>query len=305
MVVERYFCAVRDESTKKWYTKVIKFFTMKKIISTALFSLSIALFPLAALALGSGGGGSLPAATSPSESPAVVTLPADAPAAKSEAPEKTIVPSKPSGNWLVNAALERPRKLYCTQKKMVDRIRCRLSMSDDEIAQENSILYLPEECRALPKKNQAACIDRYKKLQTCWDKTDGPDRIACASDVLGIDGSLASDVEVCSAKTGPAQKSCINTLKTEIGNLAKFRLYDLSERAEDTRKPGSDINPVVTLVNTMETLKQQFNKTSSVAVQMQVLKKAQAAWKQFVKVVPEAGADDNLASSIDDLQSIK
>lgn len=188
-----------------------------------------------------------------------------------------------AGNWLINNDLSRPHKLYCTQKRMDDRIRCRLSMNADELAQELSIKFLPEECRAMVnKKSQVTCVETYKLFKPCAEVTVGSDRNQCVKDALAAE---------------PAYDN--------LDNLVRFKLSDLIDRAKATLEPGSDINPVVNLENSLELAKQQYDKAKTEALKKQVLIKARAVWKKYVATNEVVGTDDGLGDVLTDLELSK
>lgn len=216
----------------------------------------------------------------------------------------TIVPSKPAGNWIINSELSRPHKLYCTQKKLVDRIRCRLSMSADELAQENSIQFLPEECRVLSGSTKTACIDRYKQWQTCFEKPDTQERLACGQEVLKLQGLISDAWQACNDENAKTQKTCQTAVRNQTYSLTKFYIEDLAVRAKNTLNPGSDINPVVDLTNSLELLKQQFNKAKNSAARIQVVTRAKTLWKAFVKNGALVDEGDNMDNAAADLKLV-
>lgn len=182
-----------------------------------------------------------------------------------------------AGNWLINNDLSRPHKLYCTQRRMIDRIRCRLSMNSDELAQEMSIQFLPEQCRAVVnKKSQAACVAAYKLFKSCTEVPAGDERWRCVKDALAAEPTYDT-----------------------VDTMVKFKLTDLIDRAKATLNPGSDINPVVNLENSLELIKQQYNKAKTLALKKQALVKAAAAWKKYVASNEAGGADDGLSEVLE------
>ncbi|MBI5728844.1 MAG: hypothetical protein HY983_01175 [Candidatus Magasanikbacteria bacterium] len=249
---------------------------MKNIFISSLLSLALLFSPLAVLAAGGGGGGSVFV-----ETPAPVVAPAPAPA-----PTPT---------------------LRCDQETMKERIQCRLGLNEEEEEQELAIQYLPEECRTLMSGEQETCIDRYKALRSCWEKPVGVGRSACAAAALGIKKNLATDLKQCLKQTGVERKVCQAAVKAKGFALIKFRLYDLSERAEGLLRSGkADLTSVTNLVNAMEATKQKFNQASTYAARRALILSARAEWKKFVaKFRGKISATDYLGQALTDLQTVK
>ncbi len=81
--------------------------------------------------------------------------------------------------------------LKCGNLKIVkERVKCRLTIQDYELAQEQELQYLPEECRALTDKKE--CINRYKLTQRCWKFPVGDKRIDCVKENLKL-GDIKND----------------------------------------------------------------------------------------------------------------
>ncbi|MBI5229735.1 MAG: hypothetical protein HY981_00290 [Candidatus Magasanikbacteria bacterium] len=205
-------------------------------------------------------------------------------------------------------------KLQCgNTSSMKARIECRLKLSAEAVAQELAIQYLPEECRALKKgATRIACVVRYKALKPCWEKPEGEERFACARGVLKLGPVMSEEVKTCKGKKGKEQVACKAAVREKVFSMVKFRLYDLSERAEEMREKGVSVKTVSQLVYSMEFVKQQFNRASSAGARRAQVAKARSSWKQFVSVVKKVDASagatlthDNLDQALIDLKSIQ
>ena len=156
-----------------------------------LFILVGFLLPVFVLAAGAGGGGSdgMSGDTSGFLAPSVGSIPPVIVPAPVASP---VVAEEKKESALTSKVLPPVRTQFCfTVPKLQQRIECRLGLSEDDLQQEYAKQYLPEECRALPKKQQADCVSRYTALQPCWAKPVGDERISCAKKVLEFPENLS------------------------------------------------------------------------------------------------------------------
>lgn len=190
--------------------------------------------------------------------------------------------------------------------KLRERVACRLRLSEPELAEELAIQYLPEECRALTSGAQEACLARYRALQSCWEKPAGIPRTTCAVKVLGITGKRGAMFKQCTKKIGPARAICQREGRDKVYALIKFRLYDLSERAEDALKKGAPREAAVNLVTAMETNKQRFNRAKNYAERRKTILDSRQSWQQFVaKAKGKENRRDYLDEALSDLAAVK
>ncbi|MBI4262722.1 DoxX family protein [Candidatus Uhrbacteria bacterium] len=246
------------------------------------------------------------------------TLTNDCPAVESVAPNETQACTPPvvevqQERPVVNQVLQKKRVWCLNLQKMKDRILCRLQLTREELAEELKRQYLPEECRALPtktkdqKKQQKTCVVRYKAFQPCWAKPVGPGRTQCAENVLYKD-PLLSYLPQCAAACEPrVDRYCCRSqqhVKTIADLMVKFRMYDLSERAEEIALPK---NRIAKFVFTVEQTKQKYNASKNVKQKRQLVLAVRKAWKQFVSDVKkqkaeiEGGDTDGLDAAFTDL----
>ena len=133
-----------------------------------------------------------------------------------------------------------------------ERVRCRLSLEDEEYARENEILYLPEECRDMVEEKKNNCINLYKKTQRCWQFPVGESRLQCVRENLNLGRIFSTEIKTCDAK-GTERAKCISEIREKAFNLIKFRFYDLEERAEKISEEGKvSSEDVVLLVSMLE-----------------------------------------------------
>ena len=272
-----------------------------------LFILIGVLFPVMLFAAGVGGGGSWSATSNIGEgflAPSVGSVPPPVtPAPTSVAPEqkKELATSLSSG-------LPPLRTHFCyTLPLLKQRVECRLGLSEQDLAAEYAKQYLPEECRALPKKKQADCVTRYKALQPCWEKDLGEERAICAREVLGIADDIPTVRKSCVALPKKEQSQCLTSLRQQAYNLVKFRFYELNERVENFLKEHDTIDgrAGIQFIVTSELNKQKFNNTRSKAQRLQIIKNERVGWKQTVRALGIDDTRDFLDAATDDLSAVE
>ncbi|MBI4281660.1 hypothetical protein HY625_02425 [Candidatus Uhrbacteria bacterium] len=273
---------------------------MKKFL---LFSIGLAL-PMFVFAAGVGGGGSGASNSGSGSATSNIGEGFLAPSVGSVSPPVTPEPTPPTPEQKPEQAKLLPplRTHFCfTVPKLQQRIECRLGLSEQDLAAEYAKQYLPEECRALPKKQQADCVTRYKALQPCWEKSVGDERTACAKEVLAFPENLVEARNVCKLITVKKEKiSCLTALQQKSYNLVKFRFYDLNERAEDFLKenPTVDGRPAMKFIVASELNKQRFNTARTKAQRLQIIRNERTAWQKFVRALRVSDAQDFLDDAL-------
>ncbi len=197
--------------------------------------------------------------------------------------------------------------LRCFQDTLKKRVRCRLQLTEAQLAQEQALLYFPEECRVLEDSKQLSCIDRYKSLLPCWQKPVGPARSRCAAQKLKLGDSAFVALKQCMIKTGD-RRICQSSLIDPVSSLIKFRFYDLSERAEDQLKDKhASLDAATNLVTSMESLKQKFNATKNYDERRKLILQARQEWKKFTKQSkqPKELKNDYLDQALNELVLVK
>lgn len=162
-----------------------------------------------------------------------------------------------------------------------ERVRCRLGLDEEQIADESSLLYLPEECRAMEDAHdQEECIDSYLRSQRCWeDFPDGDEREKCWKSVVGI-ADIETNIAVCLKEQN--KDLCIHNLKSKVYKLIKLRLYNLEEKAEEALEEGSaDFEDVVSFIVMIEKSKQTINKADNKEKKTEILLNVNTEWNKF------------------------
>ncbi len=181
----------------------------------------------------------------------------------------------------------RGKGLKCGHLSTVrERVDCRLKLQKDELYEENELLYLPEECRALEGEEQDKCIENYQKTQRCWKFPVGDARINCVKENLELKRSHKEEKQRCKQLEGDERKECVQKFKESAYDLIKFRFYDLEERAEKLKERGlASESDVVELVTALEEKKIEFNNASTVREKKRIILEVRQLWKEFIKKV--------------------
>lgn len=172
----------------------------------------------------------------------------------------------------------RGRALPCgDETTMRERIRCRLSVRTGDY---NSLYYVPEECRAAANNSSVqSCLGLYDDVQSCRKLDGQEERFACVREKLGMNGTVNQSIAACRASSNPV--ACIATLRASALSLAKFKLYNLEERAEYLISEGMPRETVEAFIEKMEQLKLDFNAAATIKEKQQILRNALAEWRKF------------------------
>ena len=182
-----------------------------------------------------------------------------------------------------------PVEPLCTDLgSLQERIACRLRLPDDELARQQAITYLPEECRTLGDTvAREQCVSRYRQLQACWESPVGTQRIGCVKNILKI-GDLPAAAAACAELPLNEQDDCRVTLRAQVYALIKFRFYDLEERAEDLLERDAPVARVAQFITTQEDAKQRFNLATTSAQRRAIILEVRAAWQTFIRDITPA-----------------
>ena len=170
-----------------------------------------------------------------------------------------------------------------TQGSIVDRIKCRLRLSDEELSEttpggETEIYFMPEECRPLADEARGRCVSQYAKVQTCW-RFEGSLRGDCIKKRVGLpENSTVRDEKAKCAGRGDA---CREQLRQKVLSLVKFRFYGLEDKAAQLLRKGVSEQVVADFIAGMEQKKQDFNAAPSPEARKQVVREAAKLWKNF------------------------
>ncbi len=179
--------------------------------------------------------------------------------------------------------------LQCDQPALRERVTCRLGLSDAGAAREDQIRYLPETCRSvddLSARND--CIAEYKSLDPCRTAKLSDDRLACARTVLGVSSDVKGEALDCDAPATEDRKACRASLRTKVGELVLFRMYDLERRAEDARQYGTADAAVADLTVSVEESEIAFMHARDDAERTAAVMSAREAWRGFIAAVDPA-----------------
>ncbi len=202
---------------------------------------------------------------------AVPPVPSAPPAA---APAKENAQGKAQG-------LDESRFQCHTQASAIERIQCRLHLTDEELTETGpdgtaEIYYLPEECRPLAEEEKGACVSAYARVQTCW-RFEGSLREECIRKRVGLDEKATVRDE----KIRCLNDACRAGLKQKVFSLIKFRFYSLEDKAAKLMRKGVDEKVVSEFIASMEQMKQDFNAAQSLAAKKEVVREAAKLWNSF------------------------
>jgi hypothetical protein len=185
------------------------------------------------------------------------------------------------------ATKKRCEKLQCEKKTLNERVLCRLNLAPAGIAREYEIQYLPEECRA--KKNtdeRERCVKTYKALQPCFDAANPGLRFGCAAKIFALGQSVSAEMQKCNALAGDEKINCKSGVREKAYAMIKFRLYDLSERAEALKLRGDlTAEQTADFVALVETKKQEFDEAKADADRRAIINDVREAWKELLKLI--------------------
>lgn len=166
---------------------------------------------------------------------------------------------------------------------MLQRIRCRLQETSDQVAKEQAEHYLPEECQALADGSieRSDCVARYTSIQPCWSQPIGPQRIACVQNALNID-ALEPVQQYCQNQ----DSTCTDTYKKKIYHLITFRFYDLEERVEGWYRDGKlSLDDAVNFVAFIVNSKIQFSAATTKSQHIAVIDSVESRWQNILSTL--------------------
>ncbi|MBI2144077.1 hypothetical protein HYU17_02910 [Candidatus Woesearchaeota archaeon] len=163
-----------------------------------------------------------------------------------------------------------------TLETMNERIRCRLGLSA-----ENEYDYLPEECRAQTDAARNICVANYKKVRQCWVFSTDNERFNCAKSTFSLAGTEAGQKAQCEALMDSEKAICMQQLKGKVDLMAKFRIYNLEEKAQQLMGKGVNSELVADFVVLMEQKKQEYNAANTITGKKRIIKEIQRLWQSF------------------------
>ncbi|GEM_PF-4757700 len=190
---------------------------------------------------------------------------------------------------------------------MRGRIKCRLELPSEE--EEEGLYYLPEECRNLTNDTRRECLARYHIIQPCRFEQGDDSRFSCVRNALNITKRAKEAVEECKLQvrganwtnarngtnatgnstnwTNPGIGKCMSEVRKNVYEEAKFRMYNLEEKAERLAKFGVGNETITSIIAKLEELKLKFDAAQGAEAKKAVLREAADAWKQFIQQARE------------------
>lgn len=110
---------------------------------------------------------------------------------------------------------------------------------------------------------------------------------------------------MCISKKGKEKAACIAEMKQKLFSMIKFRMYDLSERAEELLEHEVDAARVADFVFVAEASKQKLNGAKTFARRRQAIDDVRVAWKKLAQRVKIKNAQDNLDQAFKDLEATR
>lgn len=272
--------------------------TSPKIL-IAVSALAVLLFSYSVFAAGEGGGGTPPPSPSPAPSPSPSPSPAPSPTSSGTG---CSADTWSCSEW--NACRENGRQARLCQvlddcpsvqspkpledrvctglqcghlETLEERVKCRLGLTDVQLAEEFKILYFPEYCRAEESQEEKQeCIALYTSFQPCWNLPRGAGREICAKKLLKITNPKSMRAFCNKKKKGP-RAVCNRLLDGKVKNLTLFQMYEYAWWAEDLMKKGTlTLDATADFDVYVERKKQELEHAPN-----------QAAWNHLLKEIRE------------------
>lgn len=189
-----------------------------------------------------------------------------------------------------------------------ERVACRIDLPREE--QEEGLYYMPEECRRLQEDERAACLDKYDRIQPCRFLKGDDARFTCVREKINFTRSARDEVEACKRQvrmdaqgegeaelnasegtettarinaSNPGIGRCVAEVRSKAMDEARFRLYNLQEKAERLLSYNVSRETVVEFVAAIDELKVRLDAAATASEKKEVLREAAQAWEAFVK----------------------
>ena len=180
------------------------------------------------------------------------------------------------------ACVFKESSLNCADKPTSrERIKCRVELETESPSEKLS--YVPEECREKKGEERALCFTTYAIVQKCRRLPGREARENCVKKEIRL-STLAEEKFSC--KKSSDEASCKEDLKKKVFTLAKFRIYDLEQKAQDLMKKGFDKEKTLDLIALLEEKKQGFD-SSSLKEKKQTLLEVKKSWLDFFNQAKE------------------
>ena len=175
--------------------------------------------------------------------------------------------------------VQQPEQIIkCSElSSLQERVPCRIK----KINQGEETEFDPEECRSFVGTKRDSCLQTYSAAQSCWSTDNNDERIQCIKNFLKI-SSITEEKDKCSRLENTEKAQCIASLKERVFTMAKFRFYNLEERAEYFMREGANEKIVSDFIIAMELKKQEFNNADSIAEKKNTVLEAKEIWKEFI-----------------------
>jgi hypothetical protein len=171
-------------------------------------------------------------------------------------------------------------KVKCgTESTSMERVKCRLRLTANDVPSGISIGFMPEECRNdKDSDSKELCIKKYSDTQKCFGiEKSGSEIDSCMKQTFGAE-NIRQRISTCKNSA-----ICLNDVKENVYSLAKSRMYSLENRAEVMLSKG-----LITKDQASEIifqLDQQilgFNNAPDKASRIRTLENAQTKWTTFI-----------------------
>ena len=187
--------------------------------------------------------------------------------------------STPSTPKTETPQIQQPEQIIkCSELSSIqERVPCRIK----KINQGEETEFNPEECRSFVGTKKDSCLQTYSAAQSCWSTDKNDERIGCIKKFLKI-SSINEEKDKCSKLENTEKTQCISSLKEKVFTIAKFRFYNLEERAEYFMREGADEKTVSDFIISMELKKHEFNNAISIEEKKNVVLETKDIWKNFI-----------------------
>lgn len=164
-------------------------------------------------------------------------------------------------------------------KNMNERIKCRLTKTEDDLKKEP---FMPEECRNLNGSKKIECLKLYKEIYRCFESSS--DLNNCALKTVGLKDINPQDwAKECRDKKGKNLNICQENIRNKILNYIKVYLYHLSYKIEEVKQQNlNNLDEIVNFIALIETSKQKLNKANSKEVGS-IIDNIDNKWNELIK----------------------
>ena len=185
------------------------------------------------------------------------------------------------------AISDQPGLLCAEYLRLSDRVRCRAKLTPEELARQEQVQYLPEECRAIPvMENRAACIQRYRDVHGCRNLVSAGSRIFCAARVLNYPSAVSLEITACQKITFKSEQAeCVLAVRQRIYAMIIFRMAELGVRANELKLSGAPAEQISAFLIAQEQAVVNFSQAETKEHRRAAILGLRSSWQTFVKTV--------------------